>query len=73
MKVGDWVVSDSGIVCGQIVKFDKDKSVGALIWIKIQLVDGTTTTLPYTVANFKVIPEPIAKIILSNIEQSTKF
>lgn len=65
MEVGDWVVADSGKICGQVVRTRPavlpDESQ---IWVKIEPA-SYAQPIPYQARFFKVIPEAIAKIICS--------
>ncbi len=69
MEVGDWVVSDSGKICGKICGQVVRIRTAVLpnesqIWVK--LPDSRyTQPIPYKAQIFKVVPEAVAKIINS--------
>lgn len=75
MQVGDWVVNESGNICGQIIRTGQTL-IHPTIWVKqknLKVWDGKilksdSITLPFLAETFTVIPEPVAKIIISNYE-----
>lgn len=75
MQVGDWVVNKEGTICGQIIRTGQTLT-HPTIWVKRKLItvmDGKkirtkSMTLPFLAETFTVIPEPVAKIIISNYE-----
>lgn len=65
MEVGDWVVSDNGKICGQVVRTRTAVLPNeSQIWVK--LTDSRyTQPIPYMARYFEVVPEAVVKIINS--------